>query len=860
MLLLAACSLLAKPATPVIREPEHDHQLVSGSDVHMVTDAFSDPDGHAHLCTDWQIRLGEMVEWESLCATGTEKIHIHLGDGTFTGTHAGHRELRPGLTYLLAVRHRTDSGDAETEWSEWAERAFRTSNPSYSPPLSIRDVRSSPALSWTLSPTGGAILRLEAPDGVPYLEIGAGWMDDAAPLQARSAVRTVLTAGAEEWAMPESDLSFEDENGALHTIYLPALRLEGGGRTELWVSANGSTHRAEPGSRTPDFENILRGAPVPWSVRERGFSVGVAAAGLQLPVNLAFVPEPRDDPDAPLYYVVELYGSIKVVTRGGEVRDFAEDLLQFVPNGYFPGSGEWGLAGIAVDPESGDLFVSGVYSPDLSNGVVDPRVLRLRRSADGLRADSVETVVAFPFETQSPSHQISDLSFGPDGAMYVHVGDATRPQTAQDLRTIRGKILRMNRDGTPLPDNPFYDESDGIGAADYVYALGLRNPFGGSWRAADQFLYCVENGPSTDRLARIVPGRNYLWDGTDASMRNFALHTWEKAAPVQIAFVQDETFGGSGFPPPRLGSAFVTESGPTWATGVQTAGKRITEVVLRGDEARAAPFLEYDGTGKATVAGIAAGPDGLYFTELYRDYGYASPIDRGARVFRVRWTGYAAFGVDVTGQDRRTMTFLDRSDVPGATVWNWDFGDGTFSSERNPRHTYAHDGAYVVRLEVTGAAGTVRASKLMALGSAQAPMTAEYFADPGFQLPALRREDAELVFHWRDESPAPSVPPDGFSARWTGALRARFSETYRFTVRSQDRVKVTVDDVVVVDAWDGNGQKTVELEAGREYPIVVEYRHDTGDASLEVLWESETQPLLPVPRTYPFAKRSSVRH
>ena len=56
--------------------------------------------------------------------------------------------------------------------------------------------------------------------------------------------------------------------------------------------------------------------------------------------------------------------------------------------------------------------------------------------------------------------------------------------------------------------------------------LGLRNPFGGAWRAADGAQWEVENGPSVDRLAKVVAGRNYLWDGTDASMQNFAAYNW----------------------------------------------------------------------------------------------------------------------------------------------------------------------------------------------------------------------------------------------------------------------------------------------------------------------------------------------
>jgi hypothetical protein len=348
-------------------------------------------------------------------------------------------------------------------------------------------------------------------------------------------------------------------------------------------------------------------------------------------------------------------------------------------------------------------------------------------------------------------------------------------------------------------------------------------------------------------------------------MKNFALHTWvSPTAPVQIAFVQPETFGGSGFPQQKQGSAFVTESGPTWASGVQPAGKRITEVILHDDEtATARPLIEYDGTGKATVAGIAAGPDGLYFTDLYRDFGYDATIDRGARVFRVRWTGYAAFGMRAVSHDRKLVEFEDRSDVADATTWSWDFGDGTSSSERDPRHQYASEGTYIVRLGVTGSGGTRHETKKVWVGQSSASLTAEYFRDPDFHDLAFTRTEPWLGARWLDGSPDPTIPADGFSARWSGTLRPRFSETYRFAVRSYDRVRVTVGGLLVVDGWEGIRDTDVitpiELEAGRDYPIVVEYRHDSGEASLEVLWESDTQPSLHVPQAYPSEKKRSVR-
>ena len=84
------------------------------------------------------------------------------------------------------------------------------------------------------------------------------------------------------------------------------------------------------------------------------------ATGLQLPVNVAFLPNPGTGPDDPFFYVTELYGSVKMVTRSGQISDYATGLLNFDPNGVFPGSGEMGLVGVVVEPISGDLFVSAV--------------------------------------------------------------------------------------------------------------------------------------------------------------------------------------------------------------------------------------------------------------------------------------------------------------------------------------------------------------------------------------------------------------------------------------------------------------------------------------------------------------------
>lgn len=385
-------------------------------------------------------------------------------------------------------------------------------------------------------------------------------------------------------------------------------------------------------------------SPIPWAVRQAGYVVEVVATGFQLPMSIAMVPNPGNSPDDPFMYVSELYGKIKVVKRSGVVSDYVTGLLNFNPTGNFPGSGEQGVGGLALDPASGDLFASLVYEDTASTAVPKPhysKVVRLHSADGGRSAATGTTIKDFAGEPTEHSHQISNVTIGPDGKLYVHQGDGFDFTTALNLESYRGKILRMNLDGTAPPDNPLYNASDGITPRDFIYAYGMRNPFGGAWRAIDGSHYEVENGQNIDRFAKVPAGRNFGWDGDDATMRNFALWNWEPAnAPVSIAFVQPETQFGSGYPVGKMTHAYVTESGPTYATGPQTRGKRIVEFhPVSGNFSGTTPqnLIEYTGTGKATANGLAAGPDGLYFTDLYKDQ-TTNPIEAGANVLRVRWT------------------------------------------------------------------------------------------------------------------------------------------------------------------------------------------------------------------------------
>ncbi|MFT3683637.1 MAG: PQQ-dependent sugar dehydrogenase [Phycisphaerales bacterium] len=485
------------PNAPIITEPTVG-RIVNGSDVHMETGPFSDPDaGDTHLCTDWEIWQVSPLQrvWVTSCIGGVERVHTHLGDGVFENALADQHSLTALTQYRLRVRHRDSSGDPATEWSAWSERDFSTGAPTVVFPLEIDDVKDLPAPAWT-DATGAAIIlpigssfTLQASDGDEMLMFtgldGASNQLTNPPAHAdHHSVRIVATASGGTLTVPESTLSFTDGGGTARTVYLPPLNLASGQSAYYWISATGATYVGSASDADPVFSTLARGAPVPYAVMQSGYKVEVVATGFQLPVNIAFVPNPGANPDSPYYYVVELYGQIKVVTRDGTVRDYVTGLINFDPTGNFPGSGEQGVSGIAIHPTTGDLYVAMLYSsvPGVESAPHYPKVVRFHSNDGGLTAATQTILLNMPGETMGQSHQISNVTFGPDGKLYVHVGDGFDTSTGQNLNSFRGKILRMNLDGTAVSDNPFYDASNGITSRDYVYAYGFRNPFGGAWR------------------------------------------------------------------------------------------------------------------------------------------------------------------------------------------------------------------------------------------------------------------------------------------------------------------------------------------------------------------------------------------
>ena len=102
----------------------------------------------------------------------------------------------------------------------------------------------------------------------------------------------------------------------------------------------------------------------------------------------------------------------------------------------------------------------------------------------------------------------SRIAFGLDGTIYMTVGELHEQTPAQDLRTHKGKILRLNADGTVPPDNPFVGRAD---ARPEIFAYGVRNPQGLFIEASSGTIWEHEHGPRGDELNIITRGHNYGW-------------------------------------------------------------------------------------------------------------------------------------------------------------------------------------------------------------------------------------------------------------------------------------------------------------------------------------------------------------
>ena len=442
-----------------------------------------------------------------------------------------------------------------------------------------------------------------------------------------------------ELIVPPSRISFLDATGVRRTIWLPFMRLAQGRHLNAAASAQGDFYfegdyiplnerEAEPALFT-----LVRVAQDPWRVAP-GFRAELVTGGLHLPTQIAVVPDPSPVGNAPYAYVTEYSGAVKAIGRDGAVWTYADGILNFAPDE--PPSawaGQLGTSGIAVQPGTGDVFVSTVY---LDGDTFRNKIVRFISEDGGRTAARQTDVLRLDREATGPSHHIHGLLFGHDGMLYVAVGDGSQPGRGLHPDAFGGKILRLRPDGRAPPDNPFFDPAHPTLARSYEWASGLRNVFALAQRAGDPAIYGAENGPSLDRVVRFEPGTNIGSTGWDGAM--LATGLWffgpPAHAPTGVAFAE-----GGNFPARLQGQLLVGAFGRDLQLGTQDTGEAIWAFPISPDgttASRPQAMVKYVGSGYGTVTGIAYAPDGLLFAEFFADDpANNDPFARTARVWRV---------------------------------------------------------------------------------------------------------------------------------------------------------------------------------------------------------------------------------
>jgi glucose/arabinose dehydrogenase len=216
---------------------------------------------------------------------------------------------------------------------------------------------------------------------------------------------------------------------------------------------------------------------------------------MHLPIAMAF------DPGGRLFYT----------EKDGKVRLFANGQLQAAPVIEFKVNtqSERGLLGIAIDPAFNTNHYIYVYMTCDPSGGCEPLQNRVVRFVEQNGVGSNPTLL-FNSTQSAGNHNGGNIHFGPDGMLYISIGENAQPANSQDLGTTQGKIHRIKPDGTIPADNPKFTQQ---GALPSIYAYGLRNSFDFTFDPIVKGrIFASENGPGCDdEMNRIEAGYNYGW-------------------------------------------------------------------------------------------------------------------------------------------------------------------------------------------------------------------------------------------------------------------------------------------------------------------------------------------------------------
>lgn len=359
-------------------------------------------------------------------------------------------------------------------------------------------------------------------------------------------------------------------------------------------------------------------APAAAQTVPAGFAEAPYAGGLSSPTAMEFAPDGR-------LFVCQQGGALRVIAPNGATGTLlATPFLSL----SVTGTGERGLLGVAFDPDfSSNRRVYVFYSH--SNGA-ENRVSRFVADASNpdVADGAVPEEVILTVPQTAGYHNGGAIHFGPDGKLYVALGEGHSPSNAQSLTEYGGKILRINPDGSIPGDNP--TSFPGIvgttsGAFRRIWAVGLRNPYTFAVQPGTGRMLINDVGSSgsasREEINEGAAGANFGWPdsegaGADPDHTSPVFSYPRASATPNGACIAGGAFYNPAtavFPASYVGKYFFTDYTRTWMYFLDPATGAVTSFA----------------SGLSTPVDVKTGPDGA----LYH-------LNRGTnQVRRIEYTG-----------------------------------------------------------------------------------------------------------------------------------------------------------------------------------------------------------------------------
>ena len=429
-----------------------------------------------------------------------------------------------------------------------------------------------------------------------------------------------------------------------------------------------------------------------------GFTNEVLASGLDLPTTFTFLPDGR-------MLVGELEGTVLVLPP-----PYTDpDPTPFLQLSNVGSAGvQQGIYDIALDPDfDSNRFFYVFYTLGTPN---HDRVSRF--TANPTLTGTVpgsEFVLYEDPQNANAEHHGGSLNFDNDGKLLFTTGEHFDPSVSQDLTSPRGKVHRINPDGSVPTDNPFFD---GAGPhIDSIWARGLRNPFRSYYDAPTGRYYIADvggNNPATaeEEINIGEAGANYGWPDSEGDCSPpcesplFSYPHNGRDASITGGFV----YHGTQFPSQFDGAYFYADYTQNWIRGLRFAPD--------GSVSDEFDFEPADGSVDGPygdIVDLGQGPEGsLYYIDLgYSDVGGAFGVSKIRRISYISANQppvVAATANPASGPTPLEVHFSSAgsTDPEGEPLtYSWNFGDGTTSTAANPTHTYANPGPYQARLTIS---------------------------------------------------------------------------------------------------------------------------------------------------------------